>query len=121
MVPVSWALASADVNAGTASAARIAIIAITTSNSISVNAVKGLVNFIFIFGFSSCGCSEGFGLRGFGFRVVPPSHKAPADKCSGVLGFGCCLIRSQGFGLRMRALIAGLSNRVNNYFLLFRR
>src|SRR6478672_6531085 len=66
MVPVSWALASADVNAGTASAARIAIIAITTSNSISVNAVKGLVNLIFIVGFFSCGCSEGFGLRGFG-------------------------------------------------------
>src|SRR6266436_2738258 len=68
MVPVSWALASADVNAGTASAARIAIIAITTSNSISVNAVKGLVSFIFIFGFFSCSCSEGFGLRGFGLR-----------------------------------------------------
>src|SRR5438105_1591224 len=60
MVPVSWALASADVNAGTARAARIAIIAITTSNSISVNAVNGLVNFIFIFGFFNWGCSEGF-------------------------------------------------------------
>src|SRR5205085_1632881 len=84
-----WALASADVNAGTARAARIAIIAITTSNSISVNAVKGLVNFIFIFGFFCCGCSEGFSQRvwfsscsafaqgfggqvfwGFGFRLL---------------------------------------------------
>src|SRR6266699_2511812 len=63
MVPVSWALASADVNAGTARAARIAIIAITTSSSISVNAVNGLVNLIFIFGFFSCSCSQGFCLR----------------------------------------------------------
>src|SRR5207247_10916017 len=59
MVPVNWALASADVKAGTASAARIAIIAITTSNSISVNAEEGLFSFIFIFRFFSCGCSEG--------------------------------------------------------------
>src|SRR5881296_3832838 len=59
MVPVNWALASADVNAGTASAARIAIIAITTSNSISVNAEENLFSFIFIFRFFSCGCSEG--------------------------------------------------------------
>src|SRR5438094_3611245 len=50
MVPVCWALASADVKAGTARAARIAIIAITTSNSISVNAVSFL-RFIFIFDF----------------------------------------------------------------------
>src|SRR5439155_17450178 len=60
MVPVSWALASAEVNAGTASAAKIAIIAITTSNSISVNAEKNFFVFIFIVGFFSCGCSEGF-------------------------------------------------------------
>src|SRR5881275_2417872 len=69
MVPVSWALASADVNAGTARAARIAIIAITTSNSISVNAEKGLLSFIFILGcVFFLRCSEGF-LRGFGFGV----------------------------------------------------
>src|SRR5438094_9477632 len=60
MVPVSWALASADVNAGTASAARIAIIAITTSNSISVNADQNFFVFIFIVGFLNCSCSEGF-------------------------------------------------------------
>src|ERR1051325_4590178 len=46
MVPVIWAFLSADVNAGTARAARIAIIAITTSNSISVNA--DIIFFIFI-------------------------------------------------------------------------
>jgi hypothetical protein len=51
IVPVIWALASADVNAGTARAARIAIIAITTSNSISVNAEEGLFNFCFHLGF----------------------------------------------------------------------
>src|SRR5207244_7872747 len=51
MVPVSWALASADVNAGTARAARIAIIAITTSNSISVNADQNFFILIFIVGF----------------------------------------------------------------------
>jgi hypothetical protein len=39
-------LASAEVNAGTASAARMAIMAITTSNSIRVNAEEVL--FIFI-------------------------------------------------------------------------
>src|SRR5437667_11237864 len=54
MVPVSWAWVSADVNAGTARAARIAIIAITTSNSISVNAEEGLFSFIFIVGFFHC-------------------------------------------------------------------
>jgi hypothetical protein len=53
MVPVIWAFFSADVNAGTARAARIAMIAITTSNSISVNAEEGLFNFIFIFGVSA--------------------------------------------------------------------
>src|SRR6266496_3789074 len=62
MVPVIWAFFSADVNAGTARAARIAIIAITTSNSISVNAE--MIFLIFIVGFLFCGCSEGF-LRGF--------------------------------------------------------
>src|SRR6266496_2732811 len=83
MVPLIWAFFSADVNAGTASAARIAIIAITTSNSMSVNAEEGL----FIFSFISILVS--FFLRlvlrvlarhsfmrrrvfseGFGFRVV---------------------------------------------------
>src|SRR5436305_7061277 len=34
-------------------------------------------------GFVFCGCSEGF-LRGF-VLGVPPSRKASADKCSGVL------------------------------------
>jgi hypothetical protein len=58
MVPVIWALASADVKAGTASAARIAMIAITTSNSISVNA-EGLFGLIFMWVFFSAGCSEG--------------------------------------------------------------
>ena len=53
MVPVIWALFSADVNAGTASAARIAIIAITTSSSISVNAEESLF-LIFILGFCFC-------------------------------------------------------------------
>ena len=51
MVPVIWAFFSADVNAGTASAARIAIIAITTSSSISVNAEKNFFVLIFILGF----------------------------------------------------------------------
>src|SRR5947208_6801226 len=79
MVPVCWALASADVSAGTASAARIAIIAITTSNSIRVNAEEGLFILIFIWVFFSfCGCSEGL-LR----RVL---------SCSGVVcgGLGAC-------------------------------
>src|SRR5213083_2119218 len=48
MVPVICALFSADVNAGTASAARIAIIAITTSNSMRVNAEEGLFILIFM-------------------------------------------------------------------------
>ncbi len=68
MVPVIWAFFSAEVNAGTASAARIAIIAITTSSSISVNAEEGLFILSFMLGFSFC--------------CVPPSHKATADKCS---------------------------------------
>src|SRR5437870_1082743 len=62
MVPVSWALASADVNAGTARAARIAIIAITTSNSISVNAEMNF--FIFIYFFLSEVVLRGFGSGG---------------------------------------------------------
>src|SRR6266568_8496209 len=99
MVPVIWAFFSADVNAGTASAARIAIIAITTSNSINVKALtrsrclgrlnneEGLFSFIFIWVF-------------FSFYWVPPSHQATADKgsegflrrvlfCSGVGGLYC--------------------------------
>src|SRR4029453_6074200 len=63
MVPVICALASADVSAGTASAARIAIIAITTSNSIRGNA--GEVLFIFIV----CGKS------GAGYLVLPRQSK----------------------------------------------
>src|SRR6266513_1652974 len=39
MVPLIWAFFSADVNAGTASAARMAMMAMTTSNSISVKAL----------------------------------------------------------------------------------
>src|SRR5439155_14778678 len=85
MVPLIWAFFSADVNAGTASAARIAIIAITTSNSMSVNAEEGLFIFIFILGFLFCGCSEGFSQRGFGFY-------------SGVSVLGW----SEGFGLGMK-------------------
>src|SRR6266567_1440286 len=78
MVPVNWALASADVNAGTARAARIAIIAITTSSSMRVNAKEGLFIFIFMDFFLFCGCSVGFCfrvalrvfvLRGFAFGV----------------------------------------------------
>src|SRR5437868_15383575 len=49
MVPLNWAFFNAEVNAGTASAARIAIIAITTNNSIRVNAEEVLfILFIFI-------------------------------------------------------------------------
>src|SRR6266513_2457287 len=90
MVPVNWALASADVKAGTARAARIAIIAITTSSSISVNAEESLFNLIFIFGFltavvlrvfwsqrvwfSACSAfAQGFGGQvfwGFGFWLL---------------------------------------------------
>ena len=68
MVPVCWALDSADVNAGTARAARIAIIAITTSNSISVNAEMNFL--IFIVGFCSAVVLRVLFLRGFGFGVV---------------------------------------------------
>ena len=63
MVPVIWAFFSADVNAGTARAARIAIIAITTSNSIRVNA-EGLFFFSFIWVFVFCVVLRVFGLRG---------------------------------------------------------
>src|SRR5206468_2825304 len=90
MVPVCWALDSADVNAGTARAARIAIIAITTSNSISVNADQNFLILIFIVGFlaavvlrvfwsqrvwfSDCSAfAQGFGEQvfwGFGFRLL---------------------------------------------------
>src|SRR6476660_3154253 len=105
MVPVIWAFFSADVNAGTARAARIAIIAITTSNSISVNAEKGLLSLIFIVGFFSCGCSEGLVSEGFGW-VIPPWHKASADECSGVLGFRLLFrLVLRGLVLRMVALI----------------
>src|SRR4030095_15960085 len=61
MVPVICALVSADVNAGTASAARIAIIAITTSNSMRVNAEEDFFVLIFMWVFL-CFCL-GFHLR----------------------------------------------------------
>src|SRR5438094_3992178 len=90
MVPLIWAFFSADVNAGTASAARIAIIAITTSNSMRVNAEEIFV-LIFMWVF-------------FSFCWVPPSSRsrgATTDKCSEgrsegwfILGFLFC------FGLR---------------------
>ena len=60
MVPLICAFFSADVNAGTASAARIAIIAITTSNSMRVNAEEDLFVLIFMWVFFSASCSEGF-------------------------------------------------------------
>src|SRR5438874_13195922 len=83
MMPIICALTRAGVNVGTASAARIAIIAITTSNSINVKALTrsrcfGILNrkeglFIWIFigvFFAFCGvflrvCSEGFVVLGF--------------------------------------------------------
>src|SRR5438445_12981900 len=81
MVPLICAFFSAEVNAGTASAARIAIIAITTSNSINVKALKrsrcfGILN-----------SKEGLFIRVFigvffSFCWVPPSREATADKCS---------------------------------------
>src|SRR5438874_13829042 len=78
MVPLICAFFSAKVNAGTANAARIAIIAITTSSSINVKALKrsrcfGILNskaglfirvFIGIF-LSFYGCSAGFAQKGF--------------------------------------------------------
>src|SRR2546430_16093966 len=101
MVPVIWAFFSADVNAGTARAARIAIIAITTSSSIRVNAE--MIFLIFIVGILFCGCSEGF-LRGlFG------------GLC---LRFLCLFWGFGGFLVEVR-LIAGFKNEVNNYLLLF--
>ena len=62
-----WALFSADVNAGTARAARIAIIAITTSNSISVNAEKNFFVLIFMWVFF---CFLRVVLRIFGQRLT---------------------------------------------------
>src|ERR1700739_3410455 len=64
MVPVIWAFFSADVNAGTARAARIAIIAITTSNSISVNADQNFFICIFIVGFFAAVVLRVFAGRG---------------------------------------------------------
>ena len=116
MVPVILPFVRAEVSAGTANAARIAIIAITTSNSMRVNAEKNLFILIFIWVFFSAGCSEGFlaqrvlfgGCLGvLGLVEVPPSHKATADKCS------------EGFDLRIGGPIAVSTDKVNNYFLLF--
>src|SRR5215469_6448757 len=84
MVPVSWALASADVNAGTAKAARIAMIAITTSSSISVNAVN-FFSVIFIVDVYSCSCSEGFCLARWS---VAKAGASEGLCCSGVFGLG---------------------------------
>src|SRR5262249_62333419 len=64
MVPVILPFVRAEVSAGTANAARIAIIAITTSNSMSVNAEKNFFILIFMWVFFSAGCSEGFGRGG---------------------------------------------------------
>jgi hypothetical protein len=50
-VPVILPFVRAEVSAGTAKAARIAMIAITTSNSMSVNAEKYFFILIFILGF----------------------------------------------------------------------
>src|SRR5438105_4535720 len=105
MVPVIWAFFSADVNAGTARAARIAIIAITTSSSISVNADQNFFTLIFIFGFLSCSCSEGFWSQ----RVWFSDCSAFAQGFGGAVfwGFGVSvvwLVCSQRFGLRMRGL-----------------
>ena len=82
-------------SAGTANAAKIAIIAITTSNSISVNA-EGLFAFIVIW-VVFCGFVLRVFLRGFGFQVV--------------LRFGGSLIEER--------LIVGFPDKVNDYFLLF--
>src|SRR5205814_9776549 len=87
--------------AGTARAARIAIIAITTSNSISVNAE--MIFLIFIVGFMFCGCSEGF-LRGLFWGLC--------------LRFLCFVLGFRGVLVEVR-LIAGFKNEVNNYLLLF--
>src|SRR4029077_15754383 len=81
MVPVILPFVRAEVSAGTAKAARIAMIAITTSNSMSVNAEKNFFTWIFMWVLFSAGCSEGShvsarallrGLRGFvlGFFVL---------------------------------------------------
>src|SRR6266542_3426655 len=100
MVPVSWALESADVNAGTASAARIAIIAITTSNSISVNADQNFFNFIFIFGFFYCSCSEGFLVAAIDLNRPGGSGEPPLPFCSQRVWF---LFGSQGRARRSPA------------------
>src|SRR6476660_9501745 len=90
MVPVILPFVRAEVNAGTASAARIAIIAITTSNSISVNAEKYFFIWIFILGFFvSAGCSEGFlvaaiDLNRLGGLVNRPYQFILRGCCSGV-------------------------------------
>src|ERR1041384_1739665 len=84
MVPVIWAFLSADVNAGTARAARIAIIAITTSNSISVNA--DIIFLIFICWFLAAVVLRVFGLA--------------ADIATGVLSQRVLLLFGGfGFGL----------------------
>src|SRR5882762_5742128 len=120
MVPVSWALASADVNAGTASAARIAIIAITTSNSISVNAEMNF--FIFIYFFLSAVVLR---VLGSGGSPEPPRRLRSIAATKLVLrGFCCCSgVVLKNFLLRMFflwLLIAVFTDEVNIYFLLFR-
>src|SRR6266705_460455 len=107
MVPVIWAFFSADVNAGTASAARIAIIAITTSNSISVNAERNLFILIFIFGFFL----RVFVLRGFGFflRLVPRAAPAVVPR-----------LRDEGrFGLESGGAYRRVPRSSQQLFLLF--
>src|SRR5438046_9157061 len=112
MVPVIWALFSADVNAGTASAARIAIIAITTSSSISVNAEESLF-FIFILGFCFCVVLRVPARRNFTRRRV----------FQRVLFWGFALVFCWvGFGglvVRIPRFIAVFTDSVNTYILFF--
>src|SRR5438552_5231797 len=110
MVPVIWAFFSADVNAGTARAARIAIIAITTSSSISVNADQNFFTLIFIFGFLSCSCSEGFW-----------SQRVWFSDCSAFAqGFGGAVFWGLGFRLLLASFPGFWSENVGAYRSLLR-
>src|SRR6266540_2452327 len=113
MVPVIWALDSADVNAGTASAARIAIIAITTSSSISVNAEESLF-LIFIFGFSYCSCSEGLLVAAIDLNRPGGSGEPPLPFCSQRVWFFGFVLRVfvlRGFGFFLRLGSQGRARR----------
>jgi hypothetical protein len=96
-------LASADVNAGTASAAKIAIIAITTSNSISVNAEEGLLILIFMWVFFCF-------LLGFRLRT--------RLRRTGVLRVAQRVLGFAFWGLWFRSEVCGyrsLADKVNNF------